>query len=65
MRLVVQALDCVHGNVLVEHNPVAGAPHRVPGCCVLLAAQEHAGAVASFDSDVVKAARKLGLRMVE
>jgi predicted DNA-binding protein (UPF0278 family) len=28
---------------------------------VLLAAQEHAGAVASFDAGVIEAARKLGL----
>lgn len=38
---------------------------KLPDCCVLLAAQEHAGAVASFDAGVVKAARKLGLRTVE
>lgn len=38
---------------------------KLPDCCVLLAAQEHAGAVASFDTGVIKAARKLGLRMVE
>jgi predicted nucleic acid-binding protein len=38
---------------------------KLPGCCVLLAAQEHAGAVASFDTGVIKAARKLGLHTVE
>ncbi|MHB1468660.1 MAG: type II toxin-antitoxin system VapC family toxin [Solirubrobacteraceae bacterium] len=38
---------------------------KLPECCVLLAAQEHAGAVASFDTGVIKAARKLGLRTVE
>jgi predicted nucleic acid-binding protein len=38
---------------------------KLPDCCVLLAAQEHAGAVASFDTGVIKAARKLGLRTVE
>lgn len=37
---------------------------KLPDCCVLLAAQEHAGVVASFDTGVVKAARKLGLRTV-
>ena len=38
---------------------------KLPDCCVLLAAQEHAGAVASFDADVIKAARKLGLRTLK
>lgn len=38
---------------------------KLPDCCVLLAAQEHAGMVASFDAGVIKAARKLGLRAVE
>jgi predicted nucleic acid-binding protein len=35
---------------------------KLPDCCVLLAAQDHAGIVASFDADLVAAARKLGLR---
>lgn len=38
---------------------------KLPDCCVLLAAQERAGAVASFDTGVIKAARKLGLRTVD
>lgn len=38
---------------------------KLPDCCVLLAAQEHTGAVASFDTGVIKAARKLGLRTVD
>lgn len=38
---------------------------KLPDCCVLLAAQEHMGAVASFDAGVIKAAHKLGLRTVE
>ncbi len=42
----------------------AGLGVKLPDCCVLLAAQEHAGAVASFDTGVIKAARKLGLRTV-
>jgi predicted nucleic acid-binding protein len=37
---------------------------KLPDCCVLLAAQEHAGAIASFDAGVIKAARKLGLHTV-
>lgn len=39
----------------------SGAGLKMPDCCVLLAAQEHAGIVASFDSDLLAAARKLGL----
>jgi PIN domain-containing protein len=38
---------------------------KLPDCCVLLAAQEHAGTVASFDAGVIEAARKLGLRTLE
>jgi predicted nucleic acid-binding protein len=34
---------------------------KMPDCCVLLAAQEYIGAVASFDSELCKAAEKLGL----
>lgn len=35
---------------------------KMPDCCVLLAAQDHGGIVASFDSDLLSAARKLGLQ---
>jgi toxin FitB len=35
---------------------------KLPDCWVLLAAQEHAATVASFDSDLLTAARKLGLK---
>jgi predicted nucleic acid-binding protein len=34
---------------------------KPPDCCVLLAAQEHDGAVASFDSTLLEAAHGLGL----
>ncbi len=34
---------------------------KLPDCCVLLAAKQNEGAVASFDTDLCKAARKLGL----
>lgn len=34
---------------------------KLPDCCVLLAAQEHSAAVASFDAELLSAARKLGL----
>lgn len=35
---------------------------KMPDCCVLLAAQDHEGIVASFDADLLAAARKLGLK---
>lgn len=34
---------------------------KLPDCCVLAAAQQHGGAVASFDRDLVVAAEALGL----
>jgi predicted nucleic acid-binding protein len=38
---------------------------KMPDCCVLLVAQEHAGRVATFDADLLAAARKLGLKAAE
>jgi predicted nucleic acid-binding protein len=38
--------------------------HKLPDCCVLLAAQDHQGMVASFDADLTRAARELGLASV-
>jgi predicted nucleic acid-binding protein len=37
---------------------------KLPDCCVLAAARQHGGSVASFDGDLRKAARKLGLEVV-
>jgi len=37
------------------------AGRKLPDCCVLLAAREHGGMVASFDSALVDAANSLGL----
>jgi predicted nucleic acid-binding protein len=34
---------------------------KLPDCCVLLAAQEHSGRIASFDSALTVAAERLGL----
>jgi predicted nucleic acid-binding protein len=42
----------------------ADTGRKLPDCCVLLAAQDHEGAVASFDADLLKAARALGLAVV-
>ena len=36
---------------------------KLPDCCVLLAAREYGGTVASFDSALVSAANTLGLRI--
>jgi predicted DNA-binding protein (UPF0278 family) len=38
---------------------------KLPDCCVLLAAQDHDARVASFDTSLLKAARKLGLATAE
>jgi predicted nucleic acid-binding protein len=38
---------------------------KLPDCCVLLAAQGHDARVASFDTDLLKAANKLGLATIE
>jgi predicted nucleic acid-binding protein len=35
---------------------------KLPDCCVLLAAQEHAGVIASCDADLLRASRRLGLQ---
>lgn len=62
-RLGVQELD------LGEDAPGwlaqlrAETGRKLPDCCVLAAAQQHGGSVASFDGDLRKAARKLGLEV--
>ena len=38
---------------------------KLPDCCVLLAAQDHDARVASFDTDLLKAAHKLGVATTE
>ena len=38
---------------------------KMPDCCVLLAAEQCGGAVASFDPALVKAAGSLGLRSIQ
>lgn len=35
---------------------------KLPDCCVLAVARQHEGSVASFDTGLSKAARKLGLK---
>jgi predicted nucleic acid-binding protein len=37
---------------------------KLPDCCVLLAAEESDGAIASFDGDLLRTARQLGLSTV-
>lgn len=52
---------------LPDHAPArlailrAGTGLKLPDCCVLLAAQQSRGAVASFDDRLTATARKLGL----
>ncbi|HEX8958700.1 MAG TPA: PIN domain-containing protein [Solirubrobacterales bacterium] len=43
----------------------ADTGRKLPDCCVLLAARERSGAVASFDAGLLGAARKLGLGIAE
>jgi predicted nucleic acid-binding protein len=43
----------------------ADTARKLPDCCVILAAQEHAGTVASFDADLTRAARQLGLETID
>jgi predicted nucleic acid-binding protein len=61
-RLGVQELPIREGapGRLSEMRAEVGL--KMPDCCVLLAAQDHEGIVASFDSDLLSAARKLGLQ---
>lgn len=42
----------------------AATGRKLPDCCVLAAARQHDGSVASFDGDLRKAARRLGLEVV-
>jgi hypothetical protein len=43
----------------------AGTSLKLPGCCVLLAAEQPGGAtVATFDDRLGAAARKLGFRVI-
>jgi predicted nucleic acid-binding protein len=38
---------------------------KLPDCCVLLAAQDHYGGIASFDLDLCRHARDLGIPVVD
>lgn len=42
----------------------ADTGRRLPDCCVLLAAQEQEGAVASFDHDLARTAEDLGIEVL-
>lgn len=66
------ARDALRRLAVAELALAPGAPERLaqlraktglklPDCCVLLAAQDHDGAVASFDSGLARSARDLGL----
>ena len=43
----------------------AGTGRKLPDCCVLAVARQYDGSVASFDVDLCKTARKLGLKVVD
>jgi predicted nucleic acid-binding protein len=55
------ALDAEAALRLAQLRANAGC--KLPDCCVLLAAQEHRGRVASFDADLNRAAKALGLEL--
>jgi predicted nucleic acid-binding protein len=42
----------------------AGTGLKLPDCCVLLAAEDHAGGVASFDRNLRQRAQSLGISVV-
>lgn len=61
---------------VIELDLGADSPHRLaglraetacklPDCCVLAAALEHDGTVASFDAGLISAARRLELKTLE
>jgi predicted nucleic acid-binding protein len=64
LGVVELGLDEATAPRLAELRAVTGLK-LLPDCCVLLAAQQHGGAVASFDADLVRAARALGLETLE
>lgn len=60
-RLGVAELPFDHGAAARLATLRATTGRKLPDCCVLLAAQDHAGVVATFDEDLARAARDLGL----
>jgi predicted nucleic acid-binding protein len=42
----------------------AGTGRKLPDCCVLLAAREHTGAIATFDRDLARTAAGLGIEVI-
>lgn len=63
-QLEIQELPILEGapGRLAEMRAEVGL--KMPDCCVLLAAQDHEGIVASFDAGLLSAAQKLGLKSV-
>jgi predicted nucleic acid-binding protein len=62
-RLGVTELPLADGAPAQLARLRAETGRKLPDCCVLLAARESGGAVASFDSALVDAANTLGLRI--
>ncbi len=42
----------------------ADTGRKLPDCCVLLAAQEHTGAIATFDRELARTAAGLGIEVI-
>ncbi len=63
LGVVELALGKATGPRLAELRASSGC--KLPDCCVLLAARQHGGAIASFDAGLLRAARALGLETLE
>ncbi|HYJ23286.1 MAG TPA: type II toxin-antitoxin system VapC family toxin [Solirubrobacterales bacterium] len=63
-RLGIAALDLGSGAPTRLAALRATTGRKLPDCCVLLAAQEHEGMIATFDHDLAKAAGALGIEAI-
>lgn len=63
-RLGVEELGLGEGAPARLAKLRAETGRKLPDCCVLDVAEQHKGSVASFDADLRKAARRLGLEVV-
>ncbi len=61
-RIGVEELDLGAPTRLARLRAESG--RKLPDCCVLVAAQQYDGSVASFDADLRKAAHGLGLAVI-
>jgi predicted nucleic acid-binding protein len=63
-KLAIQVVDLPSDGPARLATLRAAARAKMPDCCVLLAAQQTEGAVATFDDGLAKAARGLGLTVL-